>query len=128
MRRRSPIASRRSSPPPLTNVSLPARYNRGPSQPMFVSAIIAAGGRSVRFGGHQPKQLVSVGGRTLLDRTVSLFLGHPRIDEVIVALPSELISNPPECVRRSLEKPLRIVAGGGRRQDSVANAFGAIAD
>jgi len=95
---------------------------------MFVSAIIAAGGRSVRFGGHQPKQLVSVGGRTLLDRTVSLFLGHPRIDEVIVALPSELISNPPECVRRSLEKPLRIVAGGGRRQDSVANAFGAIAD
>jgi 2-C-methyl-D-erythritol 4-phosphate cytidylyltransferase/2-C-methyl-D-erythritol 2,4-cyclodiphosphate synthase len=95
---------------------------------MFVSAIIAAGGRSARFGGAQPKQLVSVGGRTLLDRTVALFLGHPRVDEVIVALPSELVGNPPDFVRRTSGKPLRIVEGGTRRQDSVANAFEAVAD
>jgi 2-C-methyl-D-erythritol 2,4-cyclodiphosphate synthase/2-C-methyl-D-erythritol 4-phosphate cytidylyltransferase len=98
---------------------------------MFVSAIIAAGGRSLRFGGASPKQLVAVGGRTLLDRTVSLFVGHPRVDEVIVALPPELAADPPECVRRALSapgKPLRIVEGGVRRQDSVTNAFGAIAD
>jgi 2-C-methyl-D-erythritol 4-phosphate cytidylyltransferase / 2-C-methyl-D-erythritol 2,4-cyclodiphosphate synthase len=95
---------------------------------MFVSAIIAAGGRSLRFGGAQPKQLVTVGGFTLLDRAVSLFLGHPRVNEVIVALPSELVANPPDCVRHASGKPLRIVEGGARRQDSVANAFGAIAD
>jgi len=95
---------------------------------MFVSAIIAAGGRSLRFGGAQPKQLVTVGGRTILDRAVSLFVGHPRVDEVIVVLPSELMADPPECLRRAPGKPLRIVEGGARRQDSVANAFGAIAE
>ena len=95
---------------------------------MFVSAIIAAGGRSLRFGSAQPKQLVTVGGRTILDRAVSLFVGHPRVDEVIVALPAELMADPPECLRRASGKPLRIVEGGARRQDSVANAFGAIAE
>ena len=95
---------------------------------MLVSAIIAAGGRSLRFGGAHPKQLVAVGGRTLLERTVALFLSHPRVDEVIVALPPELVADPPECVRGAPAKPLRIIAGGPRRQDSVANAFGAIAD
>jgi 2-C-methyl-D-erythritol 4-phosphate cytidylyltransferase/2-C-methyl-D-erythritol 2,4-cyclodiphosphate synthase len=59
---------------------------------------------------------------------VSTFLRHPLVDEVIVALPSELVANPPECLRGSSGKPLRIVEGGARRQDSVANAFGAIAD
>ena len=95
---------------------------------MFISAIIAAGGRSVRFGGGRHKQLATVGGRTVLERSVSTFLAHARIDEVLVALPAELVAEPPDCVRAGAAKPLRIVEGGPRRQDSVANAFRAIAD
>jgi 2-C-methyl-D-erythritol 4-phosphate cytidylyltransferase/2-C-methyl-D-erythritol 2,4-cyclodiphosphate synthase len=87
-----------------------------------VTAIIAAGGRGRRFGGAQPKQLLMVGGRTVLDRSVAAFLSHPAVDEVIVALPKDLVEAPPSYLQ-SAAKPLRIVAGGERRQDSVANAF-----
>ena len=91
---------------------------------MHVTAIIAAGGQGRRFGGAQPKQLLSVGGRPILERTVAVFLAHPAIDALIVALPPALVDDPPAYLRQT-PKPLRIVAGGDRRQASVANAFGA---
>ena len=89
---------------------------------MFVTAIIAAGGRGLRFGGGPPKQLLEVGGRAILERSVAAFLAHPAVNEVVVALPQPLSDNPPAYLRGA-EKPLRIVSGGARRQDSVANAF-----
>jgi 2-C-methyl-D-erythritol 4-phosphate cytidylyltransferase / 2-C-methyl-D-erythritol 2,4-cyclodiphosphate synthase len=89
---------------------------------MHVTAIIAAGGRGVRFGAAVPKQLLAVGGRAILERSVALFLAHAAIDEVIVALPAELLADPPSYLRSS-QKPLRLVAGGARRQDSVISAF-----
>lgn len=94
---------------------------------MFVSAIIAAGGRGQRLGAGIPKQLLTVNGQSLLQRSVSLFVAHPEIDEVVVALPPDLAAEPPPYLRAS-PKPLRIVAGGPRRQDSVANAFAAVAE
>jgi 2-C-methyl-D-erythritol 4-phosphate cytidylyltransferase/2-C-methyl-D-erythritol 2,4-cyclodiphosphate synthase len=93
---------------------------------MQVTAIIAAGGRGQRFGGGQLKQLLAVGGRPILERSVSAFLAHPAVYEVIVALPASLVENPPDYLRQSA-KPIRLVGGGARRQDSVANAFGASA-
>jgi 2-C-methyl-D-erythritol 4-phosphate cytidylyltransferase/2-C-methyl-D-erythritol 2,4-cyclodiphosphate synthase len=92
---------------------------------VFVSAIIAAGGRGARFGGAQPKQLLRLAGRPILQHSVTAFLRSPHISEVIVALPEELAANPPDYLR-SATKPLQIVAGGMRRQDSVANAFARI--
>ena len=89
---------------------------------MFVTAIIAAGGRGLRFGGGSPKQLLEVGGRAILERSVAAFLAHPAVNEVVVALPQPLTDDPPAYLR-SAGKPLRIVPGGARRQDSVANAF-----
>jgi 2-C-methyl-D-erythritol 4-phosphate cytidylyltransferase/2-C-methyl-D-erythritol 2,4-cyclodiphosphate synthase len=93
--------------------------------PLHVAAIIAAGGRGRRFGSGDPKQLVSVGGRAVLERSVAAFLTHPSIDEVIVALPAEWAADPPAYLRTA-SKPIRIVEGGERRQDSVANAFRAV--
>src|SRR2546422_3870604 len=92
---------------------------------MHVTAIIAAGGRGRRFGGARPKQLLSVAGRPVLERSVTAFLTHPSIDEVVVALPTELADDPPKYLRGT-SKPLRVVAGGPRRQDSVASAFRAV--
>ena len=91
---------------------------------MFVTAIIAAGGRGQRFGGTQPKQLLAVAGRTLLERSVAAFLTHPAIHEVVVALPRDVADAPPPYLRAPA-KPLRLVAGGVRRQESVAKAFDA---
>jgi 2-C-methyl-D-erythritol 4-phosphate cytidylyltransferase/2-C-methyl-D-erythritol 2,4-cyclodiphosphate synthase len=97
---------------------------------MHVTAIIAAGGRGQRLGAAEPKQLLSIGGRPILERSVTAFLAHPSVDAVIVALPQALVDDPPAYLRSAEAlalagsgKPLRIVAGGERRQDSVANAF-----
>lgn len=93
---------------------------------MYVTAIIAAGGRGLRFGGVRPKQLLALDGRTLLEWSVETFLAHPSIDEVVVALPPDVAQDPPQYLRGAA-KPLRMVAGGARRQDSVSNAFAAAA-
>src|SRR5215475_6800265 len=92
---------------------------------MFVSAIIAAGGRGLRLGGAVPKQLLAVGGRPILERSVAVFLAHPDVDEIVVALPADLAANPPPYLN-SDRKRLRIVTGGERRQDSVSRAFSAV--
>lgn len=89
---------------------------------MHVSAIIAAGGRGSRFGGAQPKQLEPLAGVPILKRTVDAFLQGYAFDEVIVALPADLAASPPSYLDDVI-----VVEGGDRRQDSVANAFRAVA-
>jgi 2-C-methyl-D-erythritol 4-phosphate cytidylyltransferase/2-C-methyl-D-erythritol 2,4-cyclodiphosphate synthase len=100
---------------------------------VHVSAIIAAGGRGSRFGlrashvGGQvhdglPKQFQMLAGVPILKRTVDAFLHGYSFDEVVVALPAEIAANPPSYLDDVI-----IVEGGERRQDSVANAFRAIA-
>jgi len=89
---------------------------------VHVSAIIAAGGRGSRFGGAQPKQLQPLAGVPILKRTVDAFLhGYP-FDEVVVAVPADVAANPPSYLDDVI-----VVEGGERRQDSVANAVGAVA-
>lgn len=89
---------------------------------MHVTAIIAAGGRGARFGGDRPKQLLTLGGRPILQRSVDAFLLSDRITDIVVALPPDLAASPPAYLRGAA-KPIEIVEGGERRQDSVANAF-----
>jgi 2-C-methyl-D-erythritol 4-phosphate cytidylyltransferase/2-C-methyl-D-erythritol 2,4-cyclodiphosphate synthase len=93
---------------------------------MFASAIIAAGGRGTRFGADAPKQLLEFAGATLLERAVETFVRAPSVHEIVVALPSDVIADPPSYLRQC-SKPLHLVAGGARRQDSVANAFERVA-
>ncbi len=94
---------------------------------MHVTALIPAGGRGQRLGGAQPKQLLLVGGRPTLERSISLLLAHPAVDGIVVALPAGMEADPPAYLRGS-SKPMRLVAGGARRQDSVANAFAAASE
>ena len=89
---------------------------------MFVSAIIAAGGRGVRFGADRPKQFLEVGGRSILETSVGALAASDRVQEIVVALPEEHLAEVAKAWAAS-SKPLAFVAGGTRRQDSVANAF-----
>lgn len=91
---------------------------------MHVVAIIAAGGRGQRLGGATPKQFLEIGGRTILERTVATMAASPEIDELVVVLPPEAAVAPPAHLR-TLGKPVAVVAGGARRQDSVANGLAA---
>jgi 2-C-methyl-D-erythritol 4-phosphate cytidylyltransferase/2-C-methyl-D-erythritol 2,4-cyclodiphosphate synthase len=69
-----------------------------------------------------PKQLLEIGGRSILQRTIDIFEASSRIDEIVVAAPAGWLAAPSRFVS-SGRKPVLLVAGGGRRQDSVANAF-----
>jgi 2-C-methyl-D-erythritol 4-phosphate cytidylyltransferase/2-C-methyl-D-erythritol 2,4-cyclodiphosphate synthase len=89
---------------------------------MKVSVIIAAGGQGTRLGAGVPKQWLEVGGRTLLERSVAAFDAHPRVDEIVIVVPPGAAGTVP-----ATRKPQRVVRGGTRRQDSVANGFAAVA-
>ena len=92
---------------------------------MRVAAIVAAGGRGARLGAGVPKQLLMIGGESILRRSVRLFTEHPRIDEIVVVLPPDLTADAPADLAVP-GKPLRVVAGGARRQDSVRYGFDAV--
>ncbi|HSP92739.1 MAG TPA: 2-C-methyl-D-erythritol 4-phosphate cytidylyltransferase, partial [Vicinamibacterales bacterium] len=92
---------------------------------MRVVAIVAAGGRGERLGAGMPKQLLTVGGESILSRSIRLFAEHDRIDEIVVVLPPELAAEAPLDLCAP-GKPIRIVAGGARRQDSVRLGFEAV--
>ncbi len=94
---------------------------------MRVTAIVAAGGRGLRAGGGVPKQLRSIGGRTLLEHALAPFDRSGRVAEIVVALPPDLAADPPAAFG-AVETPLRIVAGGPRRQDSVAAGVDAVGE
>ena len=87
---------------------------------MHVTVIIAAAGEGRRLGAAVPKQLLEIDGQSILERSVSAFVSHQRISDVIVVLPPALAAAPPDWMAADA---IRVVAGGSRRQDSVANAF-----
>jgi 2-C-methyl-D-erythritol 4-phosphate cytidylyltransferase / 2-C-methyl-D-erythritol 2,4-cyclodiphosphate synthase len=95
--------------------------------PLFVSAIIAAGGRGLRFGGASPKQLLTLGGRPILARSVDAFVSSDVISEIVVALPADLAAAPPQYLQQR-GKPVTVVSGGDQRRASVANAFARVSN
>lgn len=92
---------------------------------MHVTAIIAAGGRGTRLGAERPKQFLDLAGRPLLARTLDALSRSDRIDDFVVALPPDALEAPPPYLLTT-SKAVRLVAGGRRRQDSVAQAVAAL--
>ena len=89
---------------------------------MKVSAIIPAAGSGERFG--EEKQFKLFSGRPLLFHTLKLFFQSDYIDEIIVAVPSANVdSTHRDVLSMSAGKPVKVVAGGTRRQDSVKNGI-----
>ena len=89
---------------------------------MKVSAIIPAAGSGERFG--EEKQFKLLSGRPLFFHTLKLFLQSDYIDEIIVAVPSANVdSTHRDVLSMSVGKPVKVVAGGTRRQDSVKNGI-----
>ena len=91
---------------------------------MHVAALVVAGGMGRRLGSRVPKQLIRLGGRSIVDRSLEPFLSSERVHEIVLVMPADLVSQPPESLTSST-KPARVVAGGPRRQDSVARGFDA---
>jgi 2-C-methyl-D-erythritol 4-phosphate cytidylyltransferase/2-C-methyl-D-erythritol 2,4-cyclodiphosphate synthase len=88
---------------------------------MHVAAIIVAAGKGERVGAAEPKQFLDLGGgRTMVAMSIEAFLSSPHVDELIVAVPPGFVDRIASDVR------VRVVEGGARRQDSMANAFASV--
>jgi len=77
----------------------------------------------VRLGADRPKQFLEIGGRSILQMSVAALAASDRINEIIVALPEDHLDAVAKSFKGTISTPLHFVAGGARRQDSVANAF-----
>jgi 2-C-methyl-D-erythritol 2,4-cyclodiphosphate synthase/2-C-methyl-D-erythritol 4-phosphate cytidylyltransferase len=76
------------------------------------------------MGGDRPKQLLRLGGATILERSVAAFDRCGRVDEIVLVVPPELAADS-SLASAPDGTPIRIVPGGTRRQDSVARGFDA---
>lgn len=90
---------------------------------MRVAAIIAAGGRGLRLGADRPKQFLDIGGRSILEMSVAALAASDRVSEIVIALPEDHLAAESKAIKAAIRRPLSFVAGGARRQDSVASAF-----
>jgi 2-C-methyl-D-erythritol 4-phosphate cytidylyltransferase/2-C-methyl-D-erythritol 2,4-cyclodiphosphate synthase len=95
-----------------------------PARIVPFDAIVVAAGASRRMDG-QDKLLARIGDRPLLAWTLDAIVAAPGIGRVVVAVAADRLAEtaaapwlPPDVVT--------IVAGGGRRQESVAAAFEAL--
>src|SRR5262245_29548578 len=100
---------------------------------MFVSTIVAAGGRGRRLGADRPKQFLDIGyGKTMIEMSLEALTACAHVNEVVVAVPPAWLSaNGMDGLARGVEKtsravPVAVVEGGDRRQDSVSRAFARI--
>jgi 2-C-methyl-D-erythritol 4-phosphate cytidylyltransferase/2-C-methyl-D-erythritol 2,4-cyclodiphosphate synthase len=97
---------------------VPFQPKQEPTLPS-TTAIIVAAGRGLRAGGAAPKQWQSLGGQTVLHRTVAAFARHPKIDQIVLVLH-------PDEVDRWTDDSMTIVAGGATRQASVMAGLTAV--
>ncbi len=77
------------------------------------------------MGSALPKQFLSVGGRPLLDRTLSSASASARVDAIVLALPADASPETFETYRE-FPKVIGVVRGGAERPDSVRNAIAAV--
>ncbi|MFC1640192.1 2-C-methyl-D-erythritol 4-phosphate cytidylyltransferase [Gemmatimonadota bacterium] len=96
------------------------------NSPPDVGVLIAAAGQGVRAGGAEPKQFRPIAGVPMLQRAIRPFFGHPRVRQVVVALPSAHVANPPKWLNPAESNGLRLVVGGATRSQSVKAALEAL--
>jgi 2-C-methyl-D-erythritol 4-phosphate cytidylyltransferase len=91
---------------------------------MSVTAIIAAAGAGRRMKADRPKQLLTLDETPILIYTIRKFDACRLIDRIIVAAPQESVEEIRKLiVGAGFSKPISVVQGGARRQDSVAVAM-----
>lgn len=97
---------------------------------MTVAALIVAAGRGSRatgISGGLAKQYAIIGGKTVLTRTLEVFLAHPAIDAVQVVIHPDDAQDYISAVHGLNAKLLTAVTGGATRQQSVHLGLNALA-
>ncbi|WP_245983543.1 2-C-methyl-D-erythritol 4-phosphate cytidylyltransferase [Ammoniphilus oxalaticus] len=84
---------------------------------MSFGVIIAAAGQGTRMGASDKKQFISIQGKPVLFRSAQLFTQIPQIKEIVVVTNEEDIVRTEQMLADIA--PLRVIAGGAERQQSV---------
>jgi 2-C-methyl-D-erythritol 4-phosphate cytidylyltransferase len=93
---------------------------------MKVAAIIPAAGQGVRMGFYK-KQFLKLDDTPILLHTLRKFAACPEITEIYVATPADDVTEVQNILADAhLGKPVTVLAGGNRRQDSVDNCLRAV--
>jgi 2-C-methyl-D-erythritol 4-phosphate cytidylyltransferase len=83
-------------------------------------AVVLGGGAGNRFGATMPKQLLTLGGKTLIEHCVTAFRQAPGIDDVLLVMPPGYTQEAASLVGDQVSA---VITGGVTRSDSVRNAL-----
>ena len=97
---------------------------------MHTYAIIVSAGKGVRMNRTTPKQYLLLQGRPVLCHTVMAFSKCPEVDKIVLVVPEKDIQYCREQILSGLriDTPVKVLAGGKRRQDSVFNGILSVDD
>lgn len=96
---------------------------------MRMVAVVLGGGAGSRFGASQPKQLLRLGGRTLIEHCVAAFERAPGVDEIVVVMAAGYLDQVRELLAgagTARGKLGAVIAGGTSRPESVRAALAVI--
>jgi 2-C-methyl-D-erythritol 4-phosphate cytidylyltransferase len=92
-----------------------------------VAAILPAAGLGTRMGAETPKQFLELDGVPLVIFSLRRLAASPEISEFLIAtLAEEEASLAERIAHEKIGRPVRVVRGGGTRQESVGNALAQI--
>jgi len=95
---------------------------------MRMVAVVLGGGVGQRLGAGMPKQLLSLGGRTLIERCVAAFDQAPGVDEILVVMARGYTGQVEALLAGAgYRKVAAVLEGGVTRPDSTRAALAAIA-
>jgi 2-C-methyl-D-erythritol 4-phosphate cytidylyltransferase len=95
---------------------------------MRMVAVVLGGGTGQRVGAALPKQLLRLGGRTLLEHCVAAFEQAPGVDEILVVMAGDYLPQVRDMLAGGgYRKVTGVIAGGVARPDSTRVALAAIA-
>ena len=94
---------------------------------MRMVAVVLGGGVGQRLGAGLPKQLLTLGGTTLIERCVAAFEAAPGVDEILVVMARGYTGQVEALLADRYRKVTAVIEGGQTRPDSTRVALAAIA-
>jgi 2-C-methyl-D-erythritol 4-phosphate cytidylyltransferase len=94
---------------------------------MRMVAVVLGGGTGQRLGAGMPKQLLTLGGQTLIERCVAAFEAAPGVDEILVVMARGYTAEVRELVA-GYQKVIAVIEGGATRPESTRAALAAISE
>jgi 2-C-methyl-D-erythritol 4-phosphate cytidylyltransferase len=96
---------------------------------MRMVAVVLGGGIGQRVGATLPKQLLRLGGRTLVEHCVAAFEQAPGVDEILVVMAAGYVEQVADMLASGgFAKVTGVIAGGVTRSDSTRVALATIAE